>query len=404
MLPPLPLSELILSWRRPDRLTGDESFLGLQRQKGERPRREGLSSDLVWLGRYPERRAWGQAVPGDPPGFGAAELGHNGHDHDRKGRDTVRLLRKLVPATAALVLVSTGSVALADHGGHVKAAAKVFTLTPSTHGNPEGVAAQGHSGSFFVGATGDGTIYRGTVDSPTVTEFIAGGVGKFAVGMKVAGGRLYVAGGPTGKIVVYDLATRQQVASFDTGAGGFLNDLVVTHRGDVFVTDSFRPIIWHVTAAQVTAGSGTPEQIGVGPEIAFTTGFNLNGIVARGDGRRLIVVQTNTGKLFRIDLGTGPSSARRIQQIDASALPGGDGMLLDRGRLVVVEGAPPALQFLKLDRGDTRARLVGTRTDPTLHGPSTVARAHKLLLVVNADFATSTVPFTVSGLPRGGHG
>jgi sugar lactone lactonase YvrE len=314
----------------------------------------------------------------------------------------VRVLGKLLPALAVVVLASTGSVALADHGGHgKKAAAQVFTLVPSTHGNPEGVAAQGRSGTFFVGATGDGTIYRGTVDNPTVTEFIAGGTGKSAVGMKVAGGRLYVAGGATGAIVVYDLGTRQQVASFDTGSGGFLNDLVVTHHGDVFVTDSFRPIIWHVTAAQVNAGSGTPAQIPVGPEIAFASGFNLNGLVTRGDGRQLIVVQTNTGKLFRIELGKDASS-RRIQQVDAPPLPGGDGMLLDRGRLVVVEGNPAALQFLKLDRDGSRARLVDTRTDPTLRGPSTVARAGKLLLVVNADFATSTMPFTVSGLPRGG--
>jgi sugar lactone lactonase YvrE len=321
---------------------------------------------------------------------------------------TLRLLGKLLLATSAVALVSTGSVALADHGGHGKKdngrnaapATKVFTLTPSTHGNPEGVAARGRT--FFVGATGDGTIYRGTVDSPTVTEFITGGSGKSAIGMKIAGSRLYVAGGATGNISVYDLGTRQQVASFVTGAGGFLNDLVVTHRGDVFVTDSFRPIIWHLTAAQVSAGSGTPEQIAVGPEIAYGSGFNLNGIVDRGDGRRLIVVQTNTGKLFRIDLGRGPASSRQIQQIDAPALPGGDGLLIDRGRLVVVQGDPAALRFLKLDRGDSRARLVDTRTDPTLRGPSTVARAGNLLLVVNADFATSTKPFTVSGLPRGG--
>ena len=309
--------------------------------------------------------------------------------------------------------MSTGSVALADHGGQGKqdngksgpVAAKVFTLTPSTHGNPEGVAAgggRGSRGSFFVGATGDGTIYRGTVDSPTVTEFIPGGSGKSAIGMKVAGGRLYVAGGTTGKIVVYDLATRQQVASFDTGTGGFLNDLVVTPRGDVFVTDSFRPVLWHVTGLQVRLGTGTPEQIALAPEIAYTTGFNLNGIVARGDGRRLIVVQSNTGKLFRIDVPRGASSARRIQQIDAPTLAGGDGLLLDRGRLVVVQGSPAALQFLKLSDDDSRAQLVETRTDPTLRGPSTVARSRDLLLVVNADFATSRTPFTVSGLPRGG--
>jgi hypothetical protein len=77
-------------------------------------------------------------------------------------------------------------------------------------------------------------------------------------------------------------------------------------------------------------------------------------------------------------------------------------MLLDRGRLVVVQGDPAALRFLALDRDALRARLRATRTDPTLRGPSTVARSRNLLLVVNADFATSTTPFTVSGLARGG--
>jgi sugar lactone lactonase YvrE len=332
----------------------------------------------------------------------------------------VKVLGRLLVATAVVALMMTGSVALADHGGHgghggghgdhgkkghghdnKAASATVFTLTPSTHGNPEGVAAGGGR-TFFVGATGDGTIYRGSVDSPTVTEFIPGATGKSAIGMKVAGDRLYVAGGATGKIVVYDIATKQQVASFDTGSGGFLNDLVVTRNGDVFVTDSFRPTIWHVTAAQVTAGTGTPEQISVAPEITFAPSppaFNLNGIVARDGGRRLIVVQSNTGKLFRIDLGTTATS-RTIQQIDAPALVGGDGMLIDKGRLIVVQGSPAQLSILKLRGGASRATLEDTRTDPTLRGPSTVARVKKLLLVVNADFATNTQPFTVSGLPR----
>jgi len=81
-------------------------------------------------------------------------------------------------------------------------------------------------------------------------------------------------------------------------------------------------------------------------------------------------------------------------------VPGGDGLLFDRGRLLVVQGSPAQISVLKLRGGQSRAELEGTRTDPTLRGPSTVARVGKLLLVVNADFATSTQPFTVSGLPR----
>ena len=65
------------------------------------------------------------------------------------------------------------------------------------------------TGAFYVGATGDGTIYRGTLLNPNVTEFIPGGPGKEAVGMKAASGKLYVAGGFSGTVSVYDLATRQ---------------------------------------------------------------------------------------------------------------------------------------------------------------------------------------------------
>ena len=316
----------------------------------------------------------------------------------------MRRLQRFVLLIGVVALM-TGSAALADHGGgnkdhgkkHAKAAT-VFTLSPSTHGNPEGVASAGGK-TFFVGATGDGTIYRGSTNSSTVLEFITGAAGKSAVGMKVSGGKLYVAGGATGTITVYDISTKAQVAQFTTGAGGFLNDLVVTH-GDVYVTDSFRPVLWHVTRAQVQAGSGTPEQISVAPEIQYATGFNLNGIVAK-DSHKLIVVQSNTGNLFSIEVERG-GTAREIHQIASDPVVGGDGMLLDRGRLVVVRGSPAALLFLKLKHHASSAKLVATQTDPTLRGPSTVARARHLYLVVNADFATSTTPFTVSGLPRGG--
>jgi hypothetical protein len=318
--------------------------------------------------------------------------------------------RRMQFAAAALaVALASGTAAFADRGrggGHDERhgkSAKVFTLDPSSHGNPEGVAVKHHGRVFFVGATRDGTIYRGTIDDPVVREFIPGGPGKAAIGIEVVGNKLYVAGGPTGNVLVYNLRTKQVVASFSTGAGGFLNDLVVTRKGDVIVTDSFRPTLWHITARQVRAGSGTPEAIPVGPEIAYQSNFNLNGIVARQGGKQLIVVQSNTGFLFRIELDDDEESGREITRIDAPLLVGGDGLLLDDGRLIVVQGNPAALQFLNLKGGATRAELVKTRTDPSLRGPSTVDRAKHLYLVVNADFAQSRTPFTVSGLPAKRH-
>ena len=306
-------------------------------------------------------------------------------------------------ATTVLTTVlaaAGGGVALADHGsGHDRSDARLFTLRPDPAANPEGVAVGDHN-AFYVSDTGSGAIYSGTLGSDTVAPYIPGSTGGSAVGLKIARGYLYVAGGSTGKITVYNLATKATVATFDTGSGGFLNDLVVTRRGDVYVTDSNRPKLWHVTAAQVKAGSGTVQGLDVSSAIGFATGFNLNGIVLKRE-HRLVVVQTNTGKLFRIDLSHDGGAIQRIDAVQGVSVPGGDGLLLDRGRLVVVQGGPPAqLSFVKLRDGATQGTVESTRTSPLLKGPSTIARDGDLYLIVNADFATSTKPFTVAGLPR----
>ncbi len=330
--------------------------------------------------------------------------------------------RTALASVVVVTLAAAGPMAMAyaDGGGSGSGHSrdtKVFTLeTSATAGNPEGVAVDKRTDAFFTGGTGDGTIFRGTLGDPTVHVFIPGASGGSAVGMKVFRGKLYVAGGTTGLIKVYDLASKALVGSFATGAGGFLNDLVVTEHGDVWVTDSFRPMLWHLTAAQVAAGTGTPAAVDVSSAITFTAGaFNLNGIVALRGGQRLVVVQTNTGALWRIDVNHSPA---QIEQVDAPALVGGDGMIRDKGRLVVVIGTPAVatdpsnLTFVKLRHHDSRGRIDKVVTDPTLRGPSTVARDENRYLVVNADFPTptkpSTTPFTISGLDRrhgfgGGH-
>src|SRR3954452_23523555 len=186
-----------------------------------------------------------------------------------------RIIGATVLATAALAIAG-GGVASAKHRDG-KDAPRLFTLKPDPAANPEGVASDGRA--FYVSDTGSGAIYRGTLKSDTVSPYIPGSTGRSAVGLKIALAKLSAAGGSSGKITVYDPASKAQVASFDTGSGGFLNDLAVTERGDVYVTDSTRPTLWHVTGAQVRAGSGTPQALDVSSGIPYQTGFNLNGIV-----------------------------------------------------------------------------------------------------------------------------
>ena len=59
---------------------------------------------------------------------------------------------------------------------------------------------------------------------------------------------------------------------------------------------------------------------------------------------------------------------------------------------------------MKLHDSARRGEIKRTRTSALLKGPSTIARARDTYLVVNADFATSTKPFTVAGLPRNDKG
>jgi sugar lactone lactonase YvrE len=300
--------------------------------------------------------------------------------------------------------------------------ADVYTLSEPQHGNPEGVAFDKRSGFFFVSATGDGSIYRGKLGdvATPVPVFIPGAAGQSATGLKVRHGKLYAAGAATGTIKVYDVDNGALLATFDTKGGDssptFVNDLDVTKRGDVYATDSKRQAIYHLTAAEIAAGTPAPKPIdpaaviSTSPEIPFNpapSAFNLNGIVVRESGRHrdeLIVVNSGTGQLFRVKVG---DDGRRIREVEVKGGPfvGGDGLLIDRGRLLVVQGSTDdfpqgVVNVIKLRHGGRQGELEDQRTDASFQGPSTIARARDRYLVVNADFATSTPPFAVTALAR----
>jgi hypothetical protein len=331
-----------------------------------------------------------------------------------------------------------------DGQGHDNRTADVYTLADPQHGNPEGVAFDKRSGFFFVSATGDGSIYRGRLgDTATpVPVFIPGAAGQSATGLKVQHGKLYAAGAATGTIKVYDVDSGALLATFDTKGGDgsptFVNDLDVTKRGDVYATDSKRSAIYHLTAEEIATGTPAPKPIApadvisTSPEIPFNaspTAFNLNGIVVdddrgedqgrhhgdrhrhHGDRRadKLIVVDSDTGQLFAVKVSKDGNAARKIRelQVDGGPFAGGDGLLIDRGQLLVVQGSNAddgfpngVVDFIDLRHGGRDGRLADQRTDASFQGPSTIARARDRYLVVNPDFAASTPPFTVTALPR----
>src|SRR5262249_29631207 len=176
---------------------------------------------------------------------------------------------------------------------------------------PEGIAA-GKGNTFYSGSMVNGAVYRGDLRTGTGAVFVPGVAGRAATGLKEAYGRLFVSGAGTGAAWVFAARRGGQVASSQAAAPAagatFINDVVVT-RDAAFFTDSNRAVVYKVALGKHGEPAATATPLSLTGDFQLTPGFNLNGIDATPDGKTLLAVQSNTGKLFTIDPGTGASKA-----------------------------------------------------------------------------------------------
>ncbi len=280
-------------------------------------------------------------------------------------------------------------------------------LLPGAAVFPEGIAYDQRTHTVYVTSTTDGTVFRGDARDSVLTPFLPGGADgrTTAIGVDVDSTRqrLFVAGGGTGRLFVYDAASGALLANLANGASPtFVNDVAVAPSGSAYATDSQQPVIYRALANG--SGGYTLQRWFdlTGTPIQYTPGFNLNGIEVTPDGRYLFVVQSNTGQLFRIDTRT-----RVAAEVDLGGerLNFGDGLLLRGDTLYAVQNQLGAIAEVRLDAfgpGAPRGRLVGRIADASFRYPTTVERANGRLLVVNAQFdrrgggRTPELPFTVS--------
>ncbi len=269
---------------------------------------------------------------------------------------------------------------------------------------PEGIAHLNGSKNFYVGSTTDGTIFRGTLgQKDTEVFFPAVAERPTAIGMKVdAQNRLYVAGGGSGKVFVYDTVNKTLLKTLTTPAttATFLNDITLTPDA-AYITDSQRPILFRVSRSGSTLGEIESWLDFTGTALEYKTGFNLNGIASTPDGKYLIVVQSNTGKLFRITVAD--KSVAEIN-LNGGTVTNGDGILLDGQTLYVVRNQDVVIVPVTLSADFGTGTLGTPFSDDSLRYPTTIAQEGKRLLVVNAQFnkrgegLTPELPFTVSDI------
>jgi sugar lactone lactonase YvrE len=260
---------------------------------------------------------------------------------------------------------------------------------------PEGVAV-GRGSEFFAGSRASGAIFHGDLRSGEGSLLVPAQAGRLALGLKLdqRTNLLYVAGGSTGMAYVYDAASGANVAAIKlTDPPTFINDVVVT-RGAVYFTDSFRPFYYRVPLASNGELGDPPaaEEIPLAGDYEFIPGgFNANGIDATPNGKTLVLVNSTTGNLYRLDAG---QSAANLIDLGGDAVPSGDGILLEGKTLYVVQNVLNQIAVVELNPSLSSGELAGVLTSPNFRVPTTVGRFGDALYAVNARFDTPPTPDT----------
>jgi sugar lactone lactonase YvrE len=250
---------------------------------------------------------------------------------------------------------------------------------------PEGVAISGTS--LFTGSIPTGRIFLADIRTGRGQLLVDPAAGRNAIGMKVDGlGRLFVAGGQTGQAYVYDTGTGADVAVYTLAqANTFINDVIITPQAAWF-TDSMNPIIYRVPInADGSLGSqGSVTSLTLTGDFQFVQGqFNTNGIAATQDGATLIIVQSNTGKLFTVNPITG---ATLEISLGTETVINGDGILLQDRTLYVVQNQLNQLAVITLSADLATGTVIQRVTNPAFDIPTTVAASDGSLYIVNARF------------------
>jgi sugar lactone lactonase YvrE len=314
-----------------------------------------------------------------------------------------RALATLVASTALVAASALPSAAAPSaHHGH-----GAYALTVGgSNAFPESVTADDRF--VYTGSISDGTVYRGRLGSRTLEAFLPSGRdGRTqATGIKTTGNRVLVAGAFTGRFFVYT-DTGRLVSSYTVPATGeptLVNDAAVARDGDVYLTDSFRAVVYRIPAAEVHApATGTARTLQVAYHLPdYVDGqSNGNGIVTSPDGKSLIIGYWYSGELYRLTLATGD-----VRRIDAPALPSADGIARRGDTLYIARSTDNQVDIVRLSADAARATVVSTRTYPGADTTTSVAVSGNRLLVTNSQMDTylfgtpQTSPeFTLESLP-----
>ncbi len=245
---------------------------------------------------------------------------------------------------------------------------------------PEGAAYDKTRKCFYVSSVTEGTI--GVVDAngsykPLYTDSTL----QSSFGMKVDDKRncLWVCAGMR-RVLAISLPDGKKIQDIDLAlvyAGKhFINDLTLDAQGNIYITDSYSPVIYKVDA-------GGKASVFTQSELFKGLGINLNGVAVSNKGF-LLVDNDQAGALYRVDM----KSPGQITKVAVPTFfPGADGLLLispDTLVLVQNKSVDKVFELVSADNWKTARVIAATAGADRLQQPSAVTLANGTLYVLNS--------------------
>lgn len=258
---------------------------------------------------------------------------------------------------------------------------------------PEGLAYSKKSNTFYVSSIHYGKI--GKVDwKGNYQEFIDDADLVTTLGMLVDDKRdlLFVCiadpgvsvrtksetQGKLSKLVAYNLKSGEKQYTIDLSAlnadhNNFANDLTMDKKGNLYITNSFSPIIFKVDTNSKKASIFATNDQWKGE------GFNLNGIAYHKAGY-ILASQSNTGALYRVN----EKNSKEIVKINVAPIPGADGIILSKpNELIVISNSEK--KIFRLESKDNWESATITETiESETQFPTTGVQVKNKNYVLNA--------------------
>jgi len=273
---------------------------------------------------------------------------------------------------------------------------------------PEGVALSADGNTFFVSSVKTGTI--GTVDGQgNYQEFYKDKnlVSSFGMKIEPARNRLWIClSDPNpnysefstpatfqrmARLIAVDINTRKKVADINLeklhAGKHFINDLTFDDKGNIYLTDSFSPVIYKVDAA------GKPSVFAENP-LFKSIDIGLNGIVYHPSGF-LLTVNNSDGSILRVNIND-PKQVVRVKI--PNLFPGADGLMIDQGdKLILIQNKSidKCYRIESADNWQTASVTASTQSEDRFQQPSTGVVQNGKIWLLNSklnELSNPTIP------------